>query len=69
MMKGQIQISLVLVGVILLAILGSFLILTYNGIVKLEKAVDESKAQVEVVCQRRLDLIPNLVETVKGYAA
>ena len=41
---------------------------TYNEIVQAEKCVEEAEAQVGVVCQRRLDLIPNLVEVVKGYA-
>ncbi|MFC1703316.1 LemA family protein [Candidatus Omnitrophota bacterium] len=68
-MKEQGNVALVLVAVIALAAIGGFLILNYNGIVKLDKIVEESQAQIEVVCQRRLDLIPNLVETVKGYAA
>jgi LemA protein len=42
---------------------------TYNSIVTLEQDVDEAWAKVEVQYQRRLDLIPNLVETVKGYAS
>ncbi len=41
----------------------------YNRMVTLEEAVTASWAQVENVYQRRMDLIPNLVETVKGYAA
>jgi LemA protein len=41
----------------------------YNALVNLEEKAKESWAQVENVYQRRLDLIPNLVETVKGYAA
>ena len=41
---------------------------TYNGLVKEQQKVEESWAQVENVYQRRADLIPNLVQTVKGYA-
>lgn len=57
----------VAIFLILLAI-GLDFIIMYNGLVKAEKRVDEAKAQVEVLCQRRLDLIPNLIETVKAYA-
>ena len=42
---------------------------TYNSLVSSEEGVKEAWAQVENVYQRRLDLIPNLVETVKGYAS
>ena len=41
---------------------------TYNGLVKSQESVEASWAQVENVYQRRADLSPNLVETVKGYA-
>ena len=41
---------------------------TYNKMVALDQDVDQAWAKVEVQYQRRLDLIPNLVETVKGYA-
>jgi LemA protein len=41
----------------------------YNGMVESEQAVEQSWAQVQNVYQRRADLIPNLVNTVKGYAA
>ena len=58
---------LVIVGiVVLLLILG---ILFYNRLVQLRNRVDNSWAQIEVQLKRRWDLIPNLVETVKGYAA
>jgi LemA protein len=42
---------------------------TYNRLVKLRNQVDASWAQIDVQLKRRYDLIPNLVETVKGYAA
>jgi LemA protein len=44
-------------------------IVQYNKLVKLNVAVDEGFAQIEVQLQRRGDLIPNLIETVKGYAS
>lgn len=52
------------VGVIVL-----FVILTYNGLVGGRNRVDESWSGIDVQLKRRHDLIPNLVETVKGYAA
>jgi len=56
--------------VILVAIIMVFSgIRIYNQMVKLDEGVKEKWSQVENVYQRRLDLIPNLVETVKGYAA
>jgi LemA protein len=57
---------LVVIAVIVFAVIKTFA--TYNEIVQTEKLVEEAKAQVGVVCQRRLDLIPNLVEVVRGYA-
>ena len=57
----------VVIGVILLGVL--FFGGIYNSLVQSEEKVSEAWAQVENVYQRRLDLIPNLVETVKGYAA
>ena len=42
---------------------------TYNGMVKMDEGVQAAWSQVENVYQRRADLIPNLVSTVKGYAA
>ena len=46
-----------------------FLVSSYNGLVNRDEAVDSKWAQVENQLQRRFDLIPNLVESVKGFAA
>lgn len=55
------------VGIIVLGVL--FFGGIYNSLVRAEEKVSEAWGQVENVYQRRLDLVPNLVETVKGYAA
>ena len=57
---------IIVLGVIALVI--AFLVVQYNRLIRLNVAVDESFAQIEVQLKRRADLIPNLVETVKGYA-
>src|SRR5689334_11534517 len=46
-----------------------FLIMTYNGLVAMRQRVDQSFADIDVQLKQRHDLIPNLVETVKGYAS
>ena len=56
----------IVIGVIALVIL--FVVAQYNRLVRLNITVDEAFAQIEVQLKRRADLIPNLVETVKGYA-
>jgi LemA protein len=56
----------ILAGILLLGI--SWFVSTGNRLVALDEAVNEKKAQVENVYQRRADLVPNLVATVKGYA-
>lgn len=58
----------IIIAVILFMIYTSFSG-TYNKMVRLEESVKASWGQVENVYQRRMDLIPNLVETVKGYAS
>ena len=62
---------LIVVGILVLIVLVPFLYLkgTYNSLVTLDEGVKASWAQVENQLQRRYDLIPNYVETVKGYAA
>jgi len=61
-------IALVVLAVVVLAV-GAWAVGIYNGLVGLEQNVNEKWAQVQNVYQRRADLIPNLVETVKGFAA
>jgi len=70
MKKGLIG-CLVVVAVLLVVglLMGSILVSSYNHMVTEREAVDRSWAQVQNVLQRRGDLIPNLVETVKGYAS
>jgi LemA protein len=53
-------------GVLVLGAL--WLVSTYNGLVKLNVRVDEAWSDITVQLKRRADLIPNLIETVKGYA-
>ena len=62
-MKKGLIIALIVVVVLIMSFVGR-----YNGLVTLQESVSEKWAQVENVYQRRLDLIPNLVSTVKGYA-
>ncbi len=57
-----------IVVVAIVVILAVALIGMYNNLVKLRNRVDNAWAQIDVQLQRRLDLVPNLVETVKGYA-
>jgi LemA protein len=57
---------LIVLGVIVL--LGIYLIALYNGLIKLRNRIENAWAQIDVQLTRRYDLIPNLVETVKGYA-
>ena len=57
---------ILILGAIALVVL--FVVAQYNRLVRLNITVDEAWAQIEVQLKRRADLIPNLVETVKGYA-
>jgi LemA protein len=58
-----------LIAILLAALLVVYAIIQYNRLVRLNVQVDESFSQIEVQLKRRADLIPNLVETVKGYAS
>jgi LemA protein len=57
---------IILAVVVLIAL---FAVAQYNGLVKLRNRIENGWAQIDVQLKRRYDLIPNLVETVKGYAA
>lgn len=60
--------TILIVAGIALALLVVFLWTTYNGLVTLKNRVDEAWSDITVQLKRRMDLIPNLVESVKGYA-
>lgn len=57
------------IGLALAALLVLYVIWLYNGLVQLKNRVDNGWAQIDVQLRRRSDLIPNLVEAVKGYMA
>jgi LemA protein len=58
---------IVILVIVVLAVL--FFVFSYNGVIRLRNRVDSAWSQIGVQLERRHDLIPNLVETVKGYAA
>jgi LemA protein len=58
----------IVVGVLVVLLVLVF-ILSYNGLVRLRNRIDNAWSQIDVQLKRRYDLIPNLVETVKGYAS
>jgi LemA protein len=64
------EIGIVLAVIVGLAVIfGIYLWVTYNGLVTLNVRVDEAWSDITVQLKRRADLIPNLIEAVKGYAA
>lgn len=66
-MKSSTKILISVVAVVL--IIGFMLIGTYNSLVSLQTDVEQKKSNITVQMKRRIDLIPNVVEVVKGYAA
>lgn len=58
--------TIIVVGVVVLAVV--YLVATYNGFIVLAARIKEALSNIDVQLKRRADLIPNLVETVKGYA-
>jgi LemA protein len=60
---------IVWIVVILVIVVLGYVLLTYNGLVSMRNRIENAWAQIDVQLKRRYDLIPNLVETVKGYAA
>lgn len=65
-MKSRMILAIVL-AVVLILVFGS--VGTYNSLARSREGVDNARANISTQLQRRMDLIPNLVETVKGYAA
>ena len=59
--------ALIIIGVVLVLLIG-YIITTYNGLVVLRQRVKNGFSQIDVMLQKRFDLIPNLVECVKGYS-
>jgi LemA protein len=57
----------VVIGIVVIG--AAYLVLLYNGLVRLRNRIEAAWAQIDVQLRRRYDLIPNLVETVKGYVA
>ncbi len=60
---GALLVLLIIIGVVVIAAIG-----IYNGLIVLRNRCENAWSQVDVQLRRRYDLIPNLVETVKGYA-
>jgi LemA protein len=59
----------VIVAIVLAVLLAAAIVVLYNRLVRLRNRVENAWSQVDVQLKRRYDLIPNLVETVKGYAS
>jgi LemA protein len=58
-----------IIGICILVVIIVLIIIGYNQLIKLKNMVKDQWSQIDVLLKRRYDLIPNLVETVKGYAS
>ncbi|MGT2930251.1 LemA family protein [Streptococcus dentasini] len=58
----------IILAVVIIVVIG-FIVISYNGLVRSRMQTQESWSQIDVQLKRRNDLIPNLIETVKGYTA
>ena len=58
-----------IIAIIVVSVIGLLIVGIYNQLIRRRNEVDNAWSQIDVQLKRRLDLIPNLVETVKGYAA
>jgi len=61
------MIGMIILAVVIVLLVAAFVAYYYNKIIRLENRIDNSWAQIDVQLKRRADLIPNLVESVKGY--
>jgi LemA protein len=59
----------IIVIIVIVVVIALIFVASYNGLVRLRNRIDNAFSQIDVQLQRRHDLVPNLVETVKGYAA
>lgn len=66
---GETTEMIIIIGLIILAVIGIAIVVLYNGLVRANVRVEEAWSDITVQLKRRLDLIPNLIESVKGYAS